>query len=214
MRERIKRQIRQRTEMLAGVSHDLRTPITRMKLQLALLSDSPEAHNLTSDVAEMERMVEGYLAFARGEGAEQPTETNLSDVLGELTDQMSRDGKSIELDIDDGLSLPLQRDSIRRCFTNLIANAQQYGDQVTVKATRKKRAIIVTIDDDGPGIAPEHREEVFKPFSRLDPSRNPETGGTGLGLTIARDVARNHGGELYLEDAPGKGLRARVVLPL
>jgi two-component system osmolarity sensor histidine kinase EnvZ len=214
MRERIKRQIRQRTEMLAGVSHDLRTPITRMKLQLALLSDSPEAHNLTSDVAEMERMVEGYLAFARGEGAEQPTETNLSDVLGELTDQMSRDGKSIELDIDDGLSLPLQRDSIRRCFTNLIANAQHYGDQVTVKATRKKRAIIVTIDDDGPGIAPEHREEVFKPFSRLDPSRNPETGGTGLGLTIARDVARNHGGELYLEDAPGKGLRARVVLPL
>ena len=214
MRERIKRQIQQRTEMLAGVSHDLRTPITRMKLQLALQADLPEANNLASDVAEMERMVEGYLAFARGEGAEPPVETDLSDLLGELADQMNRDGKSIEVNIDGKLVVPLQRDSIRRCFTNLIANAQRYGDQVNVKAMKGKRAIIVTIDDDGPGIAPEFREEVFKPFSRLDPSRNPETGGTGLGLTIARDVARNHGGDLYLEDAPGQGLRARVVLPL
>jgi two-component system osmolarity sensor histidine kinase EnvZ len=162
----------------------------------------------------MERMVEGYLAFARGEGAEQPSETDLSGLLGELADQMSRDGKSIDIDIDGELVVPLQRDSIRRCFTNLIANAQHYGDQVNVSAMRKKRAIVVTIDDNGPGIAPEFREEVFKPFSRLDPSRNPETGGTGLGLTIARDVARNHGGDLYLEDAPGQGLRARVVLPL
>ncbi len=215
MRERIKRQIRQRTEMLAGVSHDLRTPITRMKLQLALLGDSAEIANLQSDVAEMERMVEGYLAFARGEGSEQPQDTDFSSLLSDVTKQMKREGRSLELKQEAGLVLPVQRDAIRRCLTNLIANAMRHGEKVLVSVRKRKRVIEVMIDDDGPGIAPELREEVFKPFSRLDTSRNPETGGVGLGLTIARDVARNHGGELHLEDAPnGQGLRARLVLPI
>ena len=214
MRERIKRQIRQRTEMLAGVSHDLRTPITRMRLQLALLGDSPEVSNLLSDVDEMERMVEGYLAFARGEGGENPVNTDVGTLLGDVVEQMRHEGKSITSELQDGLVLPLQRDAIRRCLTNLVANAQQYGEEVQVRAVSENGAVVVTIDDDGPGIPSEYREEVFKPFSRLDPSRNPETGGIGLGLTIARDVARNHGGDLYLEESPESGLRARVVLPI
>ena len=214
MRERIKRQIRQRTEMLAGVSHDLRTPLTRMKLQLAMLGSATEIADLKSDVSEMERMVEGYLAFARGEGAEQPEETDLSVLLSEVVAQMRREGSPIDLHVEETIVMPLQREAIRRCFTNLIANAQRYGEQVTITAGRRGGAIEINFDDDGPGIPEDRREEVFKPFSRLDPSRNPETGGVGLGLTIARDVVRNHGGDLSLEGAPAGGLRARLSLPL
>ena len=214
MRERIKRQIRQRTEMLAGVSHDLRTPLTRMKLQLAMLGNSREIDNLQSDVSEMERMIEGYLAFARGEGGEQPEPVDLSAILSEVVAQNRREDAPIDLHLEETIVLPLQREAIRRCFTNLIANAQRYGDQVRVTAGRRDTVVEITVDDDGPGIPEERREDVFKPFSRLDASRNPETGGVGLGLTIARDVVRNHGGDLRLEDAPGGGLRARITLPL
>ncbi|MEM7169366.1 MAG: ATP-binding protein [Pseudomonadota bacterium] len=214
MRNRIKRQIQQRTEMLAGVSHDLRTPLTRMKLQLEMLQRSTEVESLQSDVIEMEQMVEGYLAFARGEGTEQRQNTDLGSLLGEVVTQMSRDGGLIDLHLEEALYLPLQREAMRRCLTNLIANAKRHGDHVMVKAGRRDTAIEVTIDDDGPGIPVEQRGEVFKPFIRLDLSRNPETGGSGLGLTIALDVVRNHGGELSLEDAPGGGLRARVILPI
>ncbi|MDX1400834.1 MAG: ATP-binding protein [Kiloniellales bacterium] len=215
MRERIKRQIQQRTEMLAGVSHDLKTPITRMRLQLAMLRASPETENLLSDVAEMERMVEGYLAFARGEGAEQPQPTDLSALLTDVTSQMKRDGQSIQLSQDGDLTLPVQKDAIRRCITNLISNAQRHGEDVKIIAQRRRSAVEVIVDDNGPGIPEEYREEVFRPFHRLESSRNPETGGVGLGLTIARDVARNHGGDLRLENTPtGRGLRARVILPV
>jgi len=127
---------------------------------------------------------------------------------------MRREGAPIDLHAEESLVLPLQREAIRRCFTNLIANAQRYGKQVRVTAGRRRNAIEVMVDDDGPGIPEDRREEVFKPFNRLDPSRNPQTGGVGLGLTIARDVVRNHGGDLRLEEAPGGGLRARVSLPL
>ena len=214
MRERIKRQIRQRTEMLAGVSHDLRTPLTRMKLQLAMLGESEEIENLQSDVSEMERMIEGYLAFARGEGGEQPEPIDFSVLLTEVVAQMRREGAPIDLHVEEALVLPLQREAIRRCFTNLTANAQHYGKQDRVAAGRRRNSIEVTVDDDGPGIPEDRREDVFKPFNRLDPSRNPQTGGVGLGLTIARDVVRNHGGDLRLEEAPGGGLRARLSLPL
>jgi two-component system osmolarity sensor histidine kinase EnvZ len=215
MRSRIKRQIGQRTEMLAGVSHDLRTPLTRMKLQLALLGDSPEAANLASDVAEMERMVEGYLAFARGEGAEQPVRADLGELLGDIVSQMTREkGGRIDLHLEQKLVLPLRPEAVRRCLANLIGNAQRHAELVKVSAGRRKNSIEITIDDDGPGIPEAEREEVFKPFYRLDRSRSPETGGTGLGLTIARDVARSHGGHLVLEDAPGGGLRARLWLPV
>ena len=214
MRSRIKRQIDQRTEFLAGVSHDLRTPLTRMKLQLAMLGDSPEAENLRSDVVEMERMVEGYLAFARGEGTEQPQRTGVADLLRGVVGQMGRDGRVVDLHVEDDLEVPLRREAIRRCLANLIGNAQRHGEHVSVHAGRRNGAVEIMVDDDGPGIPAEQREDVFKPFFRLDQSRNPETGGVGLGLTIARDVVRNHGGDLTLEDAPGGGLRARLWLPV
>ena len=214
MRDRIKRSISQRTEMLAGVSHDLRTPLTRMKLELALLGDSPEVENLETDVEQMRKMVEGYLAFARGEGTEQVVPTELSALLHDVVEQMRRDGRTIDLHTEERLDLALRPESIRRCLTNLIANAQVHGEQVSIRAGRRNATVEITIDDDGPGIPADKREEVFKPFFRLDDSRNPETGGTGLGLTIARDVVRGHGGDLTLEDGPGGGLRARLWLPV
>ncbi|WP_340115667.1 ATP-binding protein [Pelagibius sp. 7325] len=214
MRDRIQRQIQQRTEMLAGVSHDLRTPLTRMKLQLEMLTDVPDVKYLQSDVAEMEHMVEGYLAFARGEGQETPAPTDLGVLLRDVVAQMTRDGRAVDLHVEQDLILPLRREGMRRCLTNLIANAQRHGTQVAVRAGRRKHAVEVTVDDDGPGIPPARHEDVFKPFFRLDQSRNPATGGIGLGLTIARDVARSHGGDVALESAPGGGLRVRVWLPV
>ncbi|NIA71920.1 HAMP domain-containing protein [Pelagibius litoralis] len=213
MRNRLNRQVQQRTEMLAGVSHDLRTPLTRMKLQLEMLKDTPEVDNLQSDVVEMEHMVEGYLAFARGEGKETPVPTNLCDLLRDVVSQMTRDGGVIDLHLEQDIALPLRREAMRRCLTNLIGNAQRYGQQVAVRAGHRRNLIEITVEDDGPGIPPERHEDVFKPFFRLEQSRNPATGGVGLGLTIARDVARSHGGDLILEAAPGGGLRARIWLP-
>lgn len=214
MRSRIKRQIDQRTEFLAGVSHDLRTPLTRMKLQLAMLPDSPDVASLRSDVSEMAGMVEGYLAFVRGEGAEQPLPTAVADMLGDVVGRMRRDGGSIDLHIEEALSVRLRRESMRRCLSNLIGNARRHADHVWVRAGRRNGTMEIIVDDDGPGIPPDQREEVFKPFYRMDRSRNLDTGGVGLGLTIARDVVRNHGGDLVLETAPGGGLRARLWLPM
>ncbi len=215
MRERIRRQIDQRTIMLAGVSHDLRTPLTRMKLQLAMANeDDPEVANLASDVIEMERMVEGYLAFAAGEGEEEPKTRRLSKFLGEVIDQATQNGAKVDLCLDDDPEITLRPAAMRRCLNNLLSNALRYGSEVQVRAkARKKRAEII-IDDDGPGIPAERREDVFRPFYRLDESRNPSTGGTGLGMTIARDVVRGHGGELTLADSPMGGLRAQIWLPL
>jgi len=215
MRDRIKRQIEQRTAILAGVSHDLRTPLTRMKLQLAMFDKTPEAANLETDVAAMERMIEGYLAFARGEGAEQPQPVEISGLLRDVVGQMRRDGGGVvDLHIEQAMTVPLRPETMRRWLSNLIGNAQRHGDHVSVQAGPRDNTIEITIDDDGPGIPPELREEAFKPFFRIEASRNPETGGVGLGLTIARDVVRNHGGDLVLEDAPGGGLRARLWLPI
>ncbi|MCZ6770389.1 MAG: ATP-binding protein [Proteobacteria bacterium] len=213
MRDRIRRQIDQRTEFLAGVSHDLRTPLTRMKLQLALLRDVSEAKDLESDVAEMERMVEGYLAFARGEGTEIPQETDVAALLLDVVTQMRRDGATIDLHVEEAVTLPLRREAMRRCLTNLIGNAGRHGEHVSVRMERRRKAIDITIDDDGPGIPEDRREDVFRPFFRLEQSRNPVTGGVGLGLSIARDMVRNHGGDLTLGDAPDGGLRARIWLP-
>lgn len=214
MRDRIRRQIDQRTEFLAGVSHDLRTPLTRMKLQIALLRDVSEAQNLESDVAEMERMVEGYLAFARGEGSEQPQETDIAALLREVVAQMRRDNVVIDLHVEESIALPLRREAMRRCLTNLIDNAGRHGAHVSIRAGQRRRAVEITIDDDGPGIPEDRREDVFRPFFRLEQSRNPATGGVGLGLSIARDMVRNHGGELTLGEAPDGGLRARIWLPI
>jgi len=214
MRERINRQIRQRTDMLSGVSHDLRTPMTRMKLQLAMVPDSPEIEDLKSDLTEMEQMIEGYLTFARGDGDEKAVETDLSDVIAESIATWRRNGTSIDLHIEDEINLPLKRKAFGRCIDNLIANASKYGDHIWVRAGRRRNNIEITIDDDGPGIPETERQNVFRPFYRVEESRNRETGGTGLGLAIARDIARAHGGDITLDTSPQDGLRARIRLPV
>ena len=214
MRARIQRQIIQRTEMLAGVSHDLRTPLTRMKLQLAMLVDGPEIEELRGDVAEMERMVEGYLAFARGEGTEKPAETDLGTLLRDVVGDARRSGTAVDLHVEDRLVALVRPNALRRCLANLISNAARFASQVWIRAGQVGDTIEITVDDDGPGIPEGQREEVFRPFFRLEGSRNPLTGGIGLGLTIARDVVRSHGGELVLLDAPTGGVRARLSLPL
>ncbi len=214
MRDRLRRQIRQRTDMLSGVSHDLRTPITRMKLQLAMLPDSDAVTELKDDVAEMERMIEGYLTFARGEDNEAGKRVDLKEIVEDVVAAWRRNNVQIDCHVEGTMEAWLRPDAIRRSLDNLLVNARRYGDNIWVRAGRRGEAIDITVDDDGPGIAEAHREDVFRPFYRLDESRNPDTGGTGLGLAIARDLIRSHGGEITLEDSPHGGLRARIRLPL
>jgi len=214
MRERIQRQIDQRTAMLAGVSHDLRTPLTRMKLQLALSEPSAERTALQEDVEEMDRMIQGYLDFARGEGDETPVPTDLAAVVDEVVAGARRDGAEVAFQAERPLELPLKPSAMKRCLANLIGNAARYGTHVWVEARRRGRSVVITVDDDGPGIPAGEREAVFRPFYRLDPSRNRATGGVGLGFTIARDVARGHGGDVTLDVAPQGGLRVRLTLPV
>jgi two-component system osmolarity sensor histidine kinase EnvZ len=212
MRDRIGRQIAQRTEMLAGVSHDLRTPLTRMKLQLALLGENDGTEELRADVGEMETMIDAYLAFARGEGGEAPQRTDMAQLLREVVDgQPGRD--RVALKTAEPLELTVRPLAIKRCLGNLVGNALRYGTNVCVDAGWRERTLTVTIDDDGPGIPPENRDDVFRPFFRLEESRNISTGGVGLGLSIALDIAHGHGGEIALGDSPMRGLRVVLTLP-
>jgi len=211
MRDRIQRQITQRTEMLAGVSHDLRTPLTRMKLALAF--DDVPVEELRADVSEMERMVEGYLDFARGAGSEEPVETDIGLLIEEIAADARRGGAEVLLAAPENCVIRIRPNAMKRCLTNLVGNARRHGRHVWLSASPLENHVDILVDDDGPGVPPHQREAVFRPFFRLDPSRNPATGGVGLGLTIARDVARGHGGDLLLESSPQGGLRARVHLP-
>ena len=213
MRDRIQRQIRQRTEMLAGVSHDLRTPLTRMKLALALMREDPVVAELKSDVADMERLINLYLDFARGEGTESPVETDIGLLIEDVAAAARRDGTPLCITELPEVVLLVRPNALRRCLANLIANARLYGRQVWVSSVAVDDGVDILVDDNGPGIPPAERERVFRPFVRLDASRNVSTGGVGLGLTIARDVARSHGGDVRLETSPYGGLRARLHLP-
>ena len=220
MRDRIERQIEQRTAMLAGVSHDLRTPLTRFKLQLALLGDGPEIAELREDIAEMERMLEDYLEFARGHQGEASEETDLGELIGEVRDDAVRKGHDVKLELHGDLTLPLRRNAFKRCLTNIVDNAGKYAPHVWVTAIRDAEgdggggSIDILVDDDGEGIPEEQMEEVFRPFYRLDAARNLDKGGTGLGLAIARDIARGHGGDITLSRSPMGGLRAIINLPV
>ncbi len=214
MRERIGLHISQRTDMLAGVSHDLRTPLTRMKLQLEMLSDSESTKDLKSDITEMEHMLDGYLAFARGEGSENPKSSNITSLLSEVASQARRKGGIIDFHTEGQLIAIYRPKALRRCLTNLIDNATQFADHVLVRAGKRGEFIEVTIDDDGPGISEGQYEEVFKPFYRIEGSRNVGTGGVGLGMTIARDIIRGHGGDIILGRAPNGGLRVCLKIPL
>jgi two-component system osmolarity sensor histidine kinase EnvZ len=214
MKIRIERSIEQRTTMLAGVSHDLRTVLTRFKLELALLGDSPEVEAIKKDVDEMAAMLEAYLAFARGDTGEQSAPTDISGLLEELRLDIERHGHRATAAFHGPAEVTVRPAAFKRCLANLVSNAARFASTVAITGHRDHRWLTVTVDDDGPGIPQPLREDVFKPFLRLDDARNQDEGGTGLGLAIARDIARSHGGDITLGASPLGGLRATVKVPV
>ena len=214
MKERIQRHIDQRTELLASVSHDLRTPLTRLKLEAALSRPSARVSAIKRDLAEMEHMIDEYLAFARGQGGEVVELAPLAPLIETVAEGAGRSGARLSVEVDAGLSAKLRPMAFKRALLNLVMNAAAHAQTVAVAARpRAGGGVEITVDDDGPGIAPEHYEEAFKPFNRLDPARNQNEKGVGLGLAIARDVARGLGGDVVLDKSPLGGLRAMVRLP-
>ena len=202
MKIRIERSIEQRTTMLAGVSHDLRTVLTRFKLELALLGDSPEVEAIKKDVDEMAAMLEAYLAFARGDTGEQSAPTDIAGLLEELRLDIERHGHRATVAFHGPPEVTVRPAAFKRCLANLVSNAARFASTVAITGHRDHRWLTVTVDDDGPGIPQQLREDVFKPFLRLDDARNQDEGGTGLGLAIARDIARSHGGDITLGAQP------------
>lgn len=213
MRDRIRRHIRERTDMLAGVSHDLRTPLTRMKLQLSLMPPAPETDELKGDVAEMEKMVGAYLAFARGQ-SEQPAEpTDLTGLIQELADDVRRRGRQLQITVAEPVTLPLRRLSFKRALANLVENALRFGQEVRLSVGRRAGRVEIRIEDDGPGLSEKERYKVFRPFYRSDQARHG-SGNVGLGLTIARDAVLAHGGEISLGESGMGGLLVTIRLPV
>jgi len=214
MRDRIERHVEQRTTMLAGVSHDLRTVLTRFRLQLAMLGDRPEAESLSADIDEMQQMLEDYLAFAKGDAGEQPVEFDLVEVLAEVADAGGGTRKPVDIKAPAAIPLVARRNAIKRAVLNLVSNATRFAGTVTISAWRGPRTVTVNVEDDGPGIPIEQREEVFRPFFGLDDSRNQDVKSTGLGLSIARDIVRGHGGDIALGHSRLGGLKATIRLPV
>jgi two-component system, OmpR family, osmolarity sensor histidine kinase EnvZ len=214
MKRRIARQIEQRTTMLNGVSHDLRTVLTRFRLSLEMIERTPELDDLKKDVDEMARMLEAYLAFVRGAPGEIAQPTDIRAMLEEFRADAERQGHPTTLALEGDPNVTLRRDAFRRLLGNLVSNAARYGDDIQINAVHDERYLTVHVDDDGPGIPEENREDVFRPFLRLDEARNQDHAGSGLGLAIARDIARSHGGDITLDTSPLGGLRASVRLPV
>ncbi len=214
MHRRIRRQIEQRTTMLAGVSHDLRTPLTRLKLQLAMLPESGDTAAMKSDIGEMEKMIGGYLDFVRGEGDEQIEVTHLKTLIGKIEDAVRRQNISLEANVHEDMVLMLRPMAFERCLLNLISNAGHYAKHVWLSTHSEGKYLFITIEDDGPGIPEAQYEDVFRPFYRIDPSRNAATGGTGLGLPIAMEIVHGHGGKIWLEKSPRGGLKVNVRVPV
>jgi two-component system osmolarity sensor histidine kinase EnvZ len=214
MKSRVERAFEQRTTMLAGVSHDLRTILTRFRLELALLGDNPETEAMRRDIAEMTAMLEGYMAFARGDLGEESAPTDMAAFLDELKSDAERQGHRATATFHGNPIVTVRPQAFKRCLANLVSNAARHAPSLAITGHSDHRYLIVTVDDDGPGIPAHQRDEVFKPFLRLDDARNQDEGGTGLGLAIARDIARSHGGDITLADSPMGGLRAVVRIPL
>jgi two-component system osmolarity sensor histidine kinase EnvZ len=214
MKARVERTIDQRTTMLAGVSHDLRTVLTRFKLALALIDDSPETDALKKDIDEMSRMLEAYLAFARGDSGEPSAPTDMAAFLEELKTDAERHGHRTTVQFHGYPVATVRPDAFKRCLGNLVSNAARFAAAIAITGHRDHRYMTITVDDDGPGIPPNRRDDVFKPFLRLDDARNQDEAGSGLGLAIARDIARSHGGDVMLGDSPMGGLRASVRIPV
>ena len=214
MKSRIQRHLEQRTAMLASVSHDLRTPLTRLKLELALAEPSKRVEAMKTDLSEMEHMIDEYLAFARGEGGEAVETVALRDLIQDVSEGAARTGAEVEIDVAPDLTLAVRPNALKRALFNLVMNAAVHGERIVISARQTAAGgAEIIVDDDGPGIPPERYEEAFRPFNRLDESRNQNEKGVGLGLAIARDVARSHGGEMTLDRSPMGGLRAVIRLP-
>jgi two-component system osmolarity sensor histidine kinase EnvZ len=213
MRERIERQMEQRTAMLTGVSHDLRTILTRFKLQLALAGDTPDLQGLNQDVEDMQTMLEGYMAFARGEAEEDVGRLKLGDLFEKLKADFELHGKALTYRIEGDEEVAVRPNAFTRLVANLASNSRRYANRAELEAIHSEKWLTIVIDDDGPGIPADYRDDVFKPFFRLDEARNLDASGTGLGLAIARDIARSHGGNVTLSDSPLGGLRATIRVP-
>ncbi len=214
MRDRIERHVEQRTIMLAGVSHDLRTILTRFRLQLAMMR-APQIEDLKRDVDEMQQMLEDYMAFAKGDAGEKARRVNVKRVLEEVQAAAEAPGKSVKLDVrQDPLIAALQQNAFKRAIVNLVSNASRYADLISIRALRSHGWLTVTVEDNGPGIPSNKREEVFRPFHSLDTARNQNKKSSGLGLTIARDIVRGHGGEISLCESVLGGLKAVVRIPI
>ena len=214
MKRRIERAFEQRTTMLNGVSHDLRTILMRFKLSLALMRQTGETRELQKDVDEMQRMLEAYLAFARGDAGESAAEIDIAEFLEDLRLDAERAGFDAKVSFSGDPLVTVRPDAFKRCLANLIGNAQSHATHISIEAARDQRFLTIHIDDDGPGIPADRREDVFRPFFRLDSARNQDEGGTGLGLAIARDIARSHGGDISLGDSKTGGVRATVRVPV
>ncbi|WP_145106292.1 ATP-binding protein [Cereibacter sediminicola] len=215
MRARIERQIEQRTLMLSGVSHDLRTPLTRLRLGLSMLSDPEEAEELLRDVADMERLVDEFLSFVRGDALEEAEQVDPLALVARVVENAQRAGQKVTLVRADGEgTVALRPAAVGRALENLVGNAVRYGSRAEVSVALGERALRITVEDDGPGIPRDRRDEALRPFTRLDKARNQNRGGgVGLGLTIAMDIARSHGGTLRLGESPTLGgLRAELTL--
>ena len=214
MKERIERHVEQRTAMLAGVSHDLRTVLTRFRLQLATFEEDEQVRDLRADVDEMQHMLEDYLAFVRGDGDEASSDINLHKFLTKVKQDAHEASRKIRIVADKGVKFRAKPNAFKRCIGNLVSNACRFGDRVVVTAKASERYLTVTVEDDGPGVPREQREDVFRPFFRIDDARNQDEGGSGLGLAIALDIARSHGGDIVLGESELGGLRAVVQIPV
>ena len=215
MKERIQRQISERTQMLAGVSHDLRTPLTRMKLQAAMMPDGDDKKDFLSDIDEMEKMLDGYLSFVSGEGGEKSSFVDVNEMILSIINKFRNKKALIRYSTNDQVSAIQGREqALKRALTNVISNAFRYGKTIAVKLESNDKKLMIAIEDDGPGIPKDKREDVFKAFYRLENSRNKETGGVGLGLSIAKDVITSHGGTIELDDSSLGGLKVLVSIPL
>lgn len=214
MKERIRRQIDQRTEMLAGISHDLRTPLTRMKLELEMLPPSDAVKSLRKDVDQMEFLVHEYLDFVKGSYGEKPESYSITSLVQETIESLRKEPLEINLNAKSDFVLPLRKMAFKRALQNLLSNANRYAKKATVKIYSHHKNLWIIIDDNGEGIPSHKRQEVFKPFYRLEKSRNVKTGGIGLGLSITQDIVHHHGGKIELGVSPMGGLRVVIKLPL
>ena len=212
MRKRITIQLHQRSEMLSGISHDLRTPLTRLKLQLSFLKQQDLAKKMSDDIEEMERMLNEYLEFARFQKNEETETANLNDVIVKIVEKYQ--DEKININLEENLTINMRLNSFKRCLMNLIDNGLSYGKKVEIFTKKTLSNIIIFVDDDGPGIPEKEHQNVMKPFYRIDKSRGQNKAGVGLGLSIANDIIRSHGGNISLEKSPLNGLRVKVSLPL